>query len=176
MKKNFAFLSIVICIICCFAMIIMVACDDNLKPLDGVTKQSVNSMDELRVYLGDEYLLPSNTNATGIIALSSQEFPNSVQNFTAIDSCTWKDFFYEARFNVSFFKDYENLEERIENYNANTYIYRKIEMTDLAIFYDTIGESYIFLAYNSAYFIKTLYLPDGISNDEIIINYINTFD
>lgn len=176
MKKNFAFLSIVICIICCFAMIIMVACDDNLKPLDGVTKQSVNSMDELRVYLGDEYLLPSNTNATDIIALSSQEFPDSVQKVTAIDSCTWKDFFYEARFNVSFFKDYENLEERIENYNANTYIYRKIEMTDLAIFYDTIGESYIFLTHNSAYFIKTLYLPDGISNDEIIINYINTFD
>lgn len=176
MKKNFAFLSIVICIICCFAMIIMVACDDNLKPLDGVTKQSVNSMNELRVYLGDEYLLPRNTNATDIIALSSQEFPDSVQKVTAINSCTWKDFFYEARFNVSFFKDYENLEERIENYNANSYIYRKIEMTDLAIFYDTIGESYIFLTHNSVYFIKTLYLPDGISNDEIIINYINTFD
>lgn len=176
MKKNFAFLSIVICIICSLAMIIMVACDDDLKPPDSVTKQSVKSMDELRVYLGDEYLLPRNTNATGIIAISSQEFPNSVQNFTAINSCTWKDFFYEAKFNVSFFKDYENLEERIENYNANGYIYRKIEMTDLAIFYDTIGESYIFLAYNSAYFIKTLYLPDGISNDEIIISYINTFD
>lgn len=176
MKKNFAFLSIVICIICSLAMIIMVACDDDLKPPDSVTKQSVKSMDELRVYLGDEYLLPRNTNATGIIAISSQELPNSVQNFTAINSCYWSDIFYDAKLNVSFFKDYENLEERIENYNANTYIYRKIEMTDLAIFYDTIGESYIFLAYNSAYFIKTLYLPDGISNDDIIISYINTFD
>lgn len=176
MKKNFAFVSIIICIICCLAMVIMVACDNNLNPPDGITKQSVNSMNDLRIYLGDEYLLPRNTNATGIVAIASQEFPNSVQEVTAINSCTWSDIFYETKFNVSFFKDYENLEKRIEDYNANNYMYRKIEITDLPIFYDTIGESYIFLTYNSVYFIKTQNLPDGISNDEIVINYINTFD
>lgn len=176
MKKNFAFLSIVICIICCFAMVIMVACDNNLKPLDGVTKQSVNSMDELRKYLGDEYLLPRNTNATSIVAVSSQGFPDGVQKFTAIQSCTWVDIFYETKFNVSFYKEFADLKERIEDYNTNTEIYRKIEITDLPIYYDTVGESYIFLAHNSVYFIKTQNLPDAISIDEVIINYIKTFN